>query len=421
MNSRTKLRVAALLLALSLAMPGRADPDAPRVWAVDQCAIVSETGEVIVPEGEYAEIRTVREGLFAARHIEDEGWLLLDAAGEIASEGPFEDVFGADGWVLFRQGGLWGVMDSALEVAYEPQYTQLVSNGENGFLALRTDPEDDNGDGVYRLDGHGGEVTTGAVTVYGLGEFSCGLCPATSAGKKRYGYLDADGLWAVSAQFGFALGFERCGLAVASVDSGVGLIDTGGNWVLSPRYETVALIAGNVLAAASTGTGRIILFDTETREKVADLSGSGSAYARTERLMDMALITIDGVVTLYGRTGEALASWQAEEGATVSSAGPDGLIVRTDEGEWLLSTAGEVLAGPFSRIRRLDDQLFSCEDEMGCQLVNAAGETVLATEYETVRRGVPGLYLARGGEEGAALIDREGNIRARIGPEDGEE
>ena len=411
-------RAAALLLALCLLPPAVAETDTARVWAVDQNALVSETGEVIIPEGEYAEIRAVREDLFAARNIEDDGWLLLNAVGEVAAEGPFEDVYGADDWIVFRQGGFWGAMDAGLETVYEAQFTQLVPTGAGGFLALRSDPEDDNGDGVYRLDGKGGMETTGTLTVYGLGEFSCGLCPATSAGKKRYGYLDADGVWAISAQYGYALAFAECGLAVASVDSGVGLIDTEGNWALSPRYETVALSKGNVLAAASTGTGRIILYDAEAGRKVADLSGSGSAYARTERLRDMALVTIDGTVTLYGRDGEAITSWNAEEGATICSAGKDALIKRTEEGDWLLSASGEILAGSSGRIHCLDDGLFSCEGEDGCALIDAAGETVLQTRYASVLRAMPGLYLAKGGPEGVVLIDREGAVRAVIAPAD---
>ena len=47
------------------------------------------------------------------------------------------------------------------EVLAEAAYTQLVSNGEGGFLALTTDCFDDQSDGLYRIDETGAVSATG--------------------------------------------------------------------------------------------------------------------------------------------------------------------------------------------------------------------------------------------------------------------
>ena len=47
----------------------------------------------------------------------------------------------------------------------EPLYTQLVSNGAGGFLALTTDCFDDQSDGLYLVDAAGGQTATGVQTL----------------------------------------------------------------------------------------------------------------------------------------------------------------------------------------------------------------------------------------------------------------
>ena len=66
----------------------------------------------------------------------------------------------------------------------EAAYTQLVSNGEGGFLALTTDCFDDQSDGLYRIDETGAVSATGVQTLGTLNWFSDGLMPLILGGKQ---------------------------------------------------------------------------------------------------------------------------------------------------------------------------------------------------------------------------------------------
>ena len=80
-------------------------------------------------------------------------------------------------------------MTTAGEVLAEASYTQLVSNGAGGFLALTTDCFDDQGDGLYLIDTAGTVSATGVQTLGTLNWFSNGLMPLISAENNLYGYV----------------------------------------------------------------------------------------------------------------------------------------------------------------------------------------------------------------------------------------
>lgn len=374
----------------------------------DKCALVTSEGSVLLKPGEYAELLSVTENVFAARTKKGAGWQLLDASGVPLGDAVYEDIYADGGMLLFRVGGKYGVMDESLSVIYEPQFSRVVASGEGSFLAIRTDPDDETADGVYLLDGKGGESTTGTTVVYGLNAFSGGLSAAVSPGTKRAGYINAEGVWAISPQYAYASGFVG-GLAVASADSGVGVIDASGNWAVSPKYESVALSQGNGVFAATTGGGRVTVYDADTLAIVADVSG-GAAYARTERLTDMALVTVGGVSSLYSRGGEVLASWNEEEGASLWSAGNDRMILVSDDEAWLLNGKAEKLAGPYAEVSALDESAFAYADYDGFSgILSADGNVVLQTEYDSIAMAAPGMYIARDAS-GAYLINAGGDV-----------
>ena len=88
--------------------------------------------------------------------------------------------------VVFTQGGLYGAMTTDGEELAEAAYTQLVSNGEGGFLALTTPCFDDQGDGLYRIDETGAVSATGVQTLGTLSWFSNGLMAAAFGGKTAF-------------------------------------------------------------------------------------------------------------------------------------------------------------------------------------------------------------------------------------------
>jgi hypothetical protein len=66
--------------------------------------------------------------------------------------------------------------------------------------------------------------------------------PALLPAKRdnRWGYLQADGGWAIPQRFDLAKGFTKGGWARVKVGERWGVIDTQGHWALEPHYEEVA-------------------------------------------------------------------------------------------------------------------------------------------------------------------------------------
>lgn len=361
--------------------------------------------EILVQPGEYEGLFALTDALFAARTAE--GWLLLGEEGTALSEEIWEDVYEENGVLLCKKDGLYGVYGLDLSTMYEHVYTQIVSNGQGGFLALKTEPNDERGDGVYLLDGKGGETATGTVIVYGLNPFSCDRSAAVGSGGKRTGYLAPDGTWAITAQYGYGAAFVQEGLAVASADSGAGVIDVDGNWIISPKYETVLLSEENRLLAVSVGE-RMGLYDIRERAGVLEFVGAG-ACARTRDLIDMALVTMDGTAALYSYTGTKLAEWSEESGASVSAIGKEHLLLYKNGAEYLLDAQANTLAGPYEDIALLEEGRFCARRQDGCDLLDEGGRILAETPYDAVISGAQGLYVAwKDGE--ALLIGPDGQM-----------
>ena len=372
-----------------------------------QYALVSDAGEIICPVGEYEQIIGVTDSIFAAKT--DEGWVLLDENGERVTDAAYEDVYAQGGYLLLKKDGLYAAADDKAQLVTEHLYTQIVPNGEGGFLALKTEPMDDRGDGVYLIAPDGSETASGTVIVYGLSPFSCARSAAVSSGGKRTGYLAPDGTWAITAQYGHGSLFTEEGLAVAAADSGVGVIDTEGNWVVSPKFEQICLTPGNRIAAVRTGSGRIGLMDTATREKIAEPEGE-NGYASTRALRDMALVTMNGMCTLYASDGSVLNEWSEDTGAAVCMMGDENLLLSIEGGEYLLDLSAQILAGPYRRIEKAGEGVFAAHRSGGgCDLIGTQGELFAETQFCDILP-VGGEIMLANGCGGLALINKEGSV-----------
>lgn len=350
--------------------------------------LFDETGALLCEPGAYSEILPLAEGLFAAKA--QQGWLVLGSDGEPLLEIGYEDVYAIGGQLYLKKDGLYAVADPSMRLVTQHLYTQIVPNGLGGFLALKTDPNDDRGDGVYLIDESGNETATGTVIVYGLNKFSCERSAAVGSGGKKTGYLAPDGTWAITAQYGYGGPFLENGLAAASVDSGAGVIDEQGNWVVSPKFESVLLSEGNSLIAVCAADGRIGLLNAETREGVCQIE---SGYVRTKDLADMALVTREGNAELYSVDGSVIAAWKEADGVSVRCAG-EFLLLHTDAGDHLLDAQAQPIAGPYAKITPLSDGAFCARTQSGCDLLGPQGELLAQTPFDRIASAGKGLYLA---------------------------
>ena len=206
-----------------------------RVHAFPSCVmrvrVGRGSGETLVEPGVYAAIVPV-DGTeyFAALDASKGRYALMDEEGTLLTEAKYSSFRSIEGGILYAVGELYGVMDASLQPVVPCEYTWIVENGEGGYLALRTDIWDDSADGVYRIDASGYLSPTGVKVASFLMPFSNGLSPALSTENGRYGYLNPDGQWAIRPQYAYADVFVN-GRAIATLDSGSGMIDGKGAYI----------------------------------------------------------------------------------------------------------------------------------------------------------------------------------------------
>ena len=122
---------------------------------LDTAALLDEDGAELVAPGRYDFIFALDGAgtLFSAGSGANGAYryALLDGAGQALTEQVYDMLTYEDGVVLCWQDGLYGALSTDGEALTQAAYTQLVSNGEGGFLALTTDCFDDRSDGLYYI------------------------------------------------------------------------------------------------------------------------------------------------------------------------------------------------------------------------------------------------------------------------------
>ena len=426
-------RLAAVLL-VALLLFSTASAASVAVNFYDTAALVSVDGAEIIAPGTYDFIFALDDAgeLFSGGNKEGGvyRYALLSATGERLTGLAYNMLTLEDGVVVFTQDGRYGAMTTAGEVLAEASYTQLVSNGAGGFLALTTDCFDDQGDGLYLIDTAGTVSATGVQTLGTLNWFSNGLMPLISAENNLYGYVDASGQWAIRPQFSYAGPFIE-GRALASLTTGYGIIDGTGNWVLTPKYPDLTFEEEGMALAVETD-GSATAFDPATSTQLFRIEGGEGAY----------YAAYDGVVQAFDADGTRLydyagrlihtASAQASyaRGATgqyILTDGPWGAeccyIVRDDgtlvDGAWqslfpLFTVEGTGYYGFMTfeatpvYVEELGEEQYEWDRDSALYgVVDDAGNTVLPAQYETLTAVADGRLLVREGER-QGVIDVAG-------------
>lgn len=390
-------------------------------------ALVGEDGATIIAPGEYAQIVDFgMPGLFAAL-LPDGGYAIVDETGARRGDATYDYLENVDGAIFYARGEKYGVLDAELNEVVPCEHTWLVSNGEGGFLALRTDIWDDSPDGVYLIDQSGYVSPTGVKVASILWPFSGGMSQALSVDNGRYGYLNADGQWQLQPQYAYADQFVN-GLAVATLDSGSGMIDTRGNWRIMPKYDFVGRPAGSDgLIAAVKYNELVDVFRASDQSYLYTLTcdTEGAYTALSGKIL--LVFSTDGVRAVND-AGETVIETSAA--GSIASAGRRRLFVHPDE--WGAKTAyladvnGKRLSaeyqdlGLFSTVdgrdyftvrsfdvERTENGLNWLSDTMRCGLIDEDGREILPVVYSELSSPAPG-YIQAIDEEGVHLLKLDG-------------
>lgn len=389
-------RLAVMLIALLFLLPCHALAAESYALRTGGSAVLADAdGNLLVSAGVYSDmIRLSDDDLFAARPVGSAQYGLISGDGRALTEFVYDKLSFDGETVIFSQNGMYGAMDAQGSVTIEPRYTSLTPMGEGMFLALKSDPLDDSPDALYAVAEDGSEHSAGIRLSYGPFPAGQGLSVAV-AQSGLYGYLGADGQWAIEPQFVWA-DTMRMGRARASTESGMGLIDLSGAWLIEPR-------AGRLIVSGKAEDAPVLCVDDSG---VSLLSASnGAEIARFEGAWNAAFT--GSLICIEDETGVFLTDYAGN------------VVLRGDTGAEKLNELGGYY---IERLDASEDQRFVLLDPDGAQIgrwqeltfagrYNGAVYAAFST-YETQIVDIDGLTFRDevSGSRRYGLIDMTGRV-----------
>lgn len=418
-----------LLLAVCMLAMASAQAQGPVCISTEEtAALLTADGRELAAPGRFDDVYCVIPGeRYALGERTDGGmrYALCDSQGRILTEPLYALFQAADGIILFKQNNLYGAMDADGNVLLPAAYTQLIPASDGQYLAMRTDPFDDDADEILLISAEGGETPVDVRTDEGLERLSSDRMPFQNSATEKFGYIDGNGKIVIEAKFDTAGGFEN-GLARASENGKLGLIGPDGQWKVEPQFDF--LETGGKASVGLIGRETFVVLD-ENGDELFHVAGSGleAALAGSSPI----LLTEERML-VYSLSGEVVLETQRQ--ATVTP-GADGMLILAD-GDWgescvsLVSPEGErsertdqylmpLDSDRYAFIRMnaasyysesLDEIRVSCDyDSLRCGMMNAAGEEILPAEYLEIRALGYGRYLTVA-EDGLRMTDGDGNV-----------
>lgn len=416
-------RVCALLLAM-LALLGAARADGP-LCVVDAgiAFLAEENGETLIEGDGIEDVFAVRPGALYAAGAKG-SYQLYNAQGDLLGEATFAMIDDAGDCLIYRAGKLYGAMDDAGRVLLDAKWTQLVSDGAGGWLALDADPWDESPDTILRVDANGEATPTGVETTAGLSKLHDDRMPY-SAPNGRWGAIDACGEVVVEATWR-AMGANEGGLAKVAGPRGMGMIDADGEVVIEPDCAWLERGEGFIAALREGGVdvytadGATLLYSVAGEGLTADVAGG-------------CLVVTNGEQTrLYDSTGAMLGVYGT---GTTFAPGVDGQLIASDGawGEacvWLVDPDGSAASGRFQNLLPLVAGRYAWLSLPGTEyyspaldriqtswnydaarwgLLDGAGNALLPATYTEIR-ALSDDRLLLVSETEIALADLDGNV-----------
>ena len=420
-EARAVRRRISLLVVMLLALAGMARAETLCLVTEGWARLTDEAGTALV-EG-VKDAFPVREGALYAAGEKGE-YRLYDARGSLLGDAEFAMIDDAGDCLIYRVGRLYGALDMTGNPALPARWTQLVSDGAGGWLALNTDPLDEAPDNIYHIDIFGNAVDTGASTLNGLSRLCDDRMPILTA-DGRCGAVDGRGAWAVDPVWLTLSPFEG-GVAKAADEDGLGLIDVNGASVIPPIYDWLERSEDCVAAKDSTG---IDVYSADGRRLLFSVAEEDAEVALIDRYI---AIYRDGKTRLYDLNGAVI---YESERPVAFAPGVDGQLIASDGkwGEacvWLMDPDGSAASGRCQRLVPLlpgryaymtmegieyySDTLDGVQtswnyDSLRCGLMDGAGNELTPAEYLEIR-AVGENRLLMISEAGVTLADGDGNV-----------
>ena len=330
-----------LMLLIALAVNARAATLCVNTYGV--VALTDSRGTEIIENGRFESVFAVREGeLYAAGRRG--AYRLYDAQGKQLSDVVFSMIDDTGEALRYRSGSLYGAMSASGETLLQPRWTQLVPDGNGGWLALESDPLDEQSDEVIHIDASGLVKQTGVYCIDGLGDLAGGRMPFVDP-DGRYGVLDADGAITVNPAWQYISPYAN-GFAKVASQEGLGIIDSSGRAVIAPSYRW--LERSDAMIVGWDGTN-VDIYGPRVGRRRARLMGKIQELALVG---DCLVVGYDARTCLYDANGRLLGQ---NEGAVDYAPGTRGQLIASngawgEKCQWLVNPDGTRASGMFQQL-----------------------------------------------------------------------
>ena len=397
-------------------------------------ALTDNRGVEIVENGRFDSIFVVREDqLFAAG--KRGAYRLYDAVGQPMGDVQFSMIHDTGDALLFRVGHLYGAMNATGEVLVLPEWTQLTPDGIGGWLALNSDPLDEQPDEIIHIDGEGTRKPTGVYCAGGLGEVLGGRMIFTDS-EGHFGAVNAIGGLAAPPTWQFMSPYAN-GLAKVAGQEGMGVVDGSGRTVIAPSYRWLERSA--TMIAAWDGSN-VDIYGPQGGQRRVRLSGKVREVALAG---DDLVVTYEGRTCLYDAYGRLL---KQDAGNLDYMTGSRGQLIASngawgEKCQWLVNPDGSKASGMFQQLLPLCAERYAFLEMAGeaydsvvlgraqmawnygnCRygLMDARGRILIRARYREVR-ALSSDRLLLIGDDRVQIADRNGVVmKTWITPEGSE-
>lgn len=332
--------------------------------------------------GRFESAFVVREGaLYAAGRRG--AYSLFDAEGQQLGDAQFSMIDDIGEALLFSSSRLYGAMSPEGEILLEARWTQLTPDGSGGWLALQSDPLDEQADEIIHIDATGAEKQTGVYCIGGLSRISDSRMPFVDP-DGHYGAIDAGGAITVSPVWQY-MGAYSNGLAKVAGPEGVGLVDISGRTVIAPTLMWLERSAA--LIAAWDGTN-LDIYGPRGGQRRARLSGKVREIALAG---DDLAVTYEERTCLYDANGRLLSQ---DNGSICYTAGTRGQLIASngswgEKCQWLVNPDGSKASGLFQQLLPLCAERYAFLEMQGeAYESEALGRPQIAWNYGDCRYGL---------------------------------
>lgn len=376
-------RILALTICLCLLAAGIAEASLC-VRLDDGAALLERGGEEIIALGQYEDIVSLGDGLFAVQ--EGKKYALIDASGALLTAAQYDEMHVKGDILLARRDGLWGLLSRSGEELTQFEYTKLAAGDGDSFWAVRGNPSDVESDEIYILSAAGEEHASGTYARRMAAEGSEGLLAVSPPDSALWGYCDETGEMVIPARYSYAGAFYN-GRAVVALDGAYALIDASGKAIIADGFDYMEMSESGFVLAARAAEGAWV-FDRNGGER-ARYEGEEIVVAPVGDGWSV----FDGEwLWVYDQTGEPRA--QLTQYGTASE-GLDGQLILSDGawGEESVYLSGSDEGKRYQNIYPLGwadgEPVYAYMTANTGRYVNdLLGETQLSTDMDSARYGV---------------------------------